>query len=124
MHISSKRDKLFRTCSGNGVLYVSIKSLGKAWAHRPCLYLDRSSFSLSRTSADTRTGGQGTESEVGEKVTFKRGNISGRGLREEANEGAFVDAAQVQAGAKCRVFWLRVVVGKLLLSLHPPLTAR
>lgn len=35
VHISSKRDKLSRICSGNGVLYVSIKSLGKAGAHRP-----------------------------------------------------------------------------------------
>lgn len=119
VHISSKRDKLSRICSGNGVLYVSIKSLGKAWAHRPRLYLDRRSLILLRTSADTTTadfeGREGAESEVGEKVTFKRGKMSGPGWKGEANGRVSVEAGQVQVGAKGRVFWLwlRGVIGKL-----------
>lgn len=46
-------------------------------------------------------------------MTFKRGKMSGPGWGEEADGGALVDARQVQVGAKERVFWMWVVVGRL-----------
>lgn len=96
LHISSKRDRLSRTCSGKGVLYVSMKSLGRAWTHRPWLYLKRSSFNLSRTSADTAAedfeGGEVAGLEDGENVTFKSGKMAGSILMVEANPGGPVAA--------------------------------
>lgn len=115
-HISSKRDKLSSICSGKGILYMSIKIWGKAWAHKPELYTARTSFILWRTSADTLTAdwGQGAEWEGAETVALKRSEASQPGWKEDATTEVLFDARPVCVGAEGWVHSLLwVVAGEL-----------